>query len=211
MTDATTLPSNRIISRIAAGRVGTEVLGRTGGWWLLSQIPSTQLEKFIANTLVSPRLEQCEAAIDKFFPTIETAEKRAERAHMPREQRVERISKELARQGIEGTGAFFVQMLGQQAFDRMFSVPALTGRQPWMVVGADRVAQIGSIFVLNGPLLNTTLSAQKFVAGFLHKQFGTPMDLAEQKATRLVNDIAPNIMGMLSSIATHSVITAGKR
>ncbi len=179
------------------------MVSRSGGAWLLGHLPSRQLESLLATHLISPRLEECEAALDKFLPGVENSEDRKARANMTRDERVGRIARELSRQGIEATGNFFIQLVGQQAFDWVANVPSISTKQQTKVVVADRAAQIGSVIVLNSVGVKANLAAQKFVSGLLVKHFATPEHKAEDIAVRLLNDSVPSTLGLIASIAAH--------
>ena len=208
MSHAVTDKPPHLLARITAARAGTEVVSRSGGHWLLGQLPKEQLSRLLAVHLIEPRLEQCERALDRFLPGVETKEDRKARATMPRAERVDRIAREISRQGIEATGNFFIQLFGQQAFDWVAGVPGLGTKQQGKVVLADRAAQIGSVFLLNSLAVKPNLAAQAFVSKLLVTHFGTPQEHAEDLAVRLINDSVPSTLGMLASVAAHHRISS---
>ena len=203
MSTNATDKKDHLLMRIAGARVGTEVLSRTGGSWLFRHVPSDKLSQVLATHVVEPRLEQCEQLLDQFLPGVETAEDRKERAGMSREERVNRIAREISRQGVEAAGNFVIQLFGQQAFDWVAGVPELGTKGQFKVVVADRAAQIGSVVLLNSVGTQANVAAQKMVSKLLMNHFGTPEDKAGDVAVRLLNDSIPSTLGMMASVLAH--------
>jgi hypothetical protein len=192
--------------RTALARTATEVATVWPGYWLLSFIPRGQLAGFLGRHVVSPNLEKCEALIDTFLPAIETKEDREHRKTMTRQERVDRIAKELADQGVEATGNFLLQMGGQSVFDNVFKAARdneLSVGQQAKVVFVDRAVQVGTVMVLNTALTKPNIKVQEYISRLYQHYFNVPPEEADERAARVVNERVPSLAGMVASIVAH--------
>lgn len=205
MTHTPANPNTYPLAKTVLSRAATEVTTAWPGYWLLSFIPRKDLAGFLGRHVVEPNLEKCEALIDQYLPAIETKEDRAHRATLSRKERAARIASELADQSVESVGNFVIQMYGQQGFDHVFHAAQheLTQRQQATVVFADRAMQVGSVVLLNTLLTRPNIEVQKFISNLYQRYFHVPPEEADDRATRVLNERVPSLMGLIASVYTH--------
>ncbi len=193
-------------TRISIARGGAEFasIAATGlGSMLIADVlfdkEYKSFKRGFAKRYIQPHLDHYEKILG-YLPSIDPPQEKEERHKQTEEEQAVDIANKLVDLfGLNISMSIAGQFAGQYAFNRLFKVPNITGKELAVSVAADRGVQFGGIIALNRVIPKQAIAWQSGLQNVLQNA-GMDEQSAERWASYAVNWQVPNLAGAAASI-----------